>query len=83
MSDALLKIDDAMDLDIETPIDVDEESDGAERKDQPPAFETLGQVQPTPLQSWLIKVMRRMSRYLSTIADNCIAAQQDSGRTGG
>ncbi|GHJ88417.1 hypothetical protein NliqN6_4819 [Naganishia liquefaciens] len=41
----------------QTPIDVDDDqrSDG-ESKDTPTAYETLAQVEPKPLQSWLIKI---------------------------
>jgi hypothetical protein len=56
-----MKMDDIMDVDMQA-AGADDESDDGDRKDQPPAFETLGQVKPTPLQSWLIKVMHRRDR---------------------
>jgi hypothetical protein len=71
MSESLqeMKMDDIMDVDMQA-AGADDESDDGDRKDQPPAFETLGQVKPTPLQSWLIKVMRRHIRIIQLETDH-------------
>lgn len=66
-------MDDIMDVDMQT-AGADDESDDPDRKDQPPAFETLGQVKPTPLQSWLIKVLRRRIQ-INSCTDICIACR--------
>lgn len=69
MSDALqqVKSDDPLDASEQTPIDIDDNDDDgtdSERKDAPPAFETLAQVEPKPLQSWLIRVTQARRTFV-------------------